>query len=79
MLLENYTSIDCRHVVYFGLFVSAVGEHPRSVVGGNLGAIPWALLSDILAELNAKGASSHSSDRASKAWQGERVVSVLMI
>lgn len=62
MLLENYTLIDCRHVVYFGLFVSADRGHPRCVVGGSLGAIPWAQLSDILAELNAKGASSHSSD-----------------
>lgn len=62
MLLENYTLIDCRHVVYFCLFVSADREHARSVVRSNLDAIPWAQLSDTLAELNAKGASSHSSD-----------------
>lgn len=62
MLVEDYTLIDCKHVVYFCLFVSADREHPRSVVRGNLDAIPWAQLTDILAELNAKRASSHSSD-----------------
>lgn len=62
MLLENNILIDCRHVVCFCVFVSADGEHPSSVVRGNLGVIPWAQLGDILAELHTKVASSHSSD-----------------
>lgn len=61
MLLENYTLINCRHVVYFCLFVSADREHPRNVVRGNLDGISQTQLSDILAKRNAKGASSHSS------------------
>lgn len=39
MLPENYTLIDCRHVMYFLVFVSAERERPRSVVRGNLDAI----------------------------------------
>lgn len=64
MLLENYTLIDCRHIAYF-LFVCLfllIWKHPRNVVGGNQDAIAWAQFSDILAEVNTKGTSSHSSD-----------------
>lgn len=41
MLPENYVLIDCRHVLYFCVFVVADREQPRSVVRGNLDAITW--------------------------------------